>query len=219
MTKQLLAVVLSLSMWTSSEKHNQPTPQETEAARYMYSTFRNVTMYHASNPNEIPALKRRMQSAIEMFDRPDRKVGHVAYPGKIPSTSNLVFSWVFEPYHSRMSLWVSVELVRMQQQAKTVKDFHEYMAVAYAHEMIHWELSESGKFPLQTLHRQPKHVQLQAEAVAWGVTLLEIVGPMIKQGRMNDKMVNRRWKELSSFGGDYNHPGWVKLFDNYIKIQ
>jgi len=212
---RFMAVALLLAILCTPVEAQRTNRMATELD-YVYAGQVIVTVVdsYSRKTTEIPALRKRMDSFISILNR----VGGIdAYIDTNEQFKNVLMGWSQEAQGNKVGFFVVVPNMMGLQRSKSKVEFEDYIAASIAHEVIHWELSESKKFPLNEMNRIPSQQEKHAEAVAWGITILEIIRPMMKQGRMNDVDMRTRSLQLATFKDDYNHPLWIGSFSNYGK--
>lgn len=223
MTKTILAIILvsilSVS-GVSAQREIRPSDYVItlqQAFDYASNVISPILVRHANDPKEIPGLRNRLVK-IGLLTQENR-IDYRAEPAFYPGNKTVLAHWEppddLDPKHREVFM-VFIPAVQDTQRMKSSKEFDDYIAVAFAHEVIHYE--QLAEFPQKPLIDKPYGpAQMREEAYAWGKTVLEILRPLIRQGRIKDKQFLIFSEQLSRFKDDYKDPGWIRGFAKYMQ--
>lgn len=224
MNKTLLAAVLALLIGITptplAGQSVQPAMTQAEAFNFYTQYITPALIARRDDPNEIPKLRARLDILTEYVQNNPRYVLYMndyARAGQLV-LKNLYASWANDSSTARPSLHIFVPVFRDYKMTASPRQFEDYVALVFAHEMIHWELSEFKMFPLVLPAPVNQAAFSRAEATTWGLTILEIIRPMIEQGRIKDLHILDRSEELRKLGDKYHDPRWLAQFtEAYLK--
>jgi len=170
---------------------------------------------YANNPAELPAVRNRIQKLSKLVT--ERRLDYRAEPLTMPGHPDLLAHTDYDRTAKLPVLMLFVPAVQAQQKKLSPKDFRDDLALVFAHEMIHYEqIFETHEFRLRV--NEPWGIEgAKEEAAAFGKTIIEIVRPWAKQGRMPDKALVGTAEQLAKLNDNYRDPRWIMAFINYGK--
>jgi len=181
-----------------------------EAESWVLRFVHPLLLRHSKDPNEIEGLRKRLDAFITLSDK-----GVICgYPAPFyhPVKRNTVAEMSYFPKLKKPCLILFVPRAMDIQKLETAEKFENYILMAVAHEMIHYE-KEKG---VTQNGPQPTRLELaKAEATAYGIVILEMIRPMLLRGRKLADIDVLMSNKLRQFKDDINSPLWVTQFLDY----
>jgi hypothetical protein len=216
--RQLMFVLCFLALGISaSAQVRTVTPKDwvmtSDAAfKWFEQTVTPILLKHGNDPKELPAVTRRIAKLSSMLAA--KTIDYQAEPFFYPITKTTLAHTDYDTVAKRPILMVFVPALQDLQKTVSARAFEDKVLLTIAHEMIHVEQEENREFPLRA--NQPWNAAgMQEEAAAWGKTIIEIVRPWAKQGRVPEQAMLKNSEELAKLKDDYHDPRWVLAFANY----
>ncbi len=172
-----------------------------EASKFSAEAISPILIEFARGNDGPEALRSRLQTLVKMIN--NHEIVYVASPAYYPVRELHALAKV-ERFQSETFVVAFIPELMDWRARLSPSDFRYGVLVTFAHEMIHLELGRDPQF------RQDKNAA-KAEAVAWGITVLEIIRPLEAQG-----LSVPEYKQLStllkSLKDDYTNSRWLKNF-------
>jgi len=180
---------------------------QSAANEYGLKVLKPIIDKKSEDPSESPALRRR----LELLQKAgaERKIWfHFSptYYFEFRSTA----AGLSRNKEGRVILTIFTPVFREYSQHTTKAEFEDYVSLVFAHEVIHWELGESGEFP--HFGRSTPEQQMLGEAKAWAITVRSIVRQRLNQGRRQQRRAVYLSELLTMLKDDATNPIWLEQF-------
>ncbi len=222
----LLGLVLIFSIGCARQLVQQPA-ETVQFDPQVYAPARGVDnekeknkllslISQASRDQTYPsALRKRLEALEQGFANGtiDHKVSFQSPSGGLIASSDMVGGrWVIEVNSLQIILTESDYVLAGLPRS----DFQFFVSLIYAHEHIHIQrqgICAAAKAPGLSLRKRKQY----EEARTWGIEILEIVRPAMKQGRYIWDPMKSRSDTLKKFGDNYCDPRWIASFADYYR--
>lgn len=131
-----------------------------------------------------------------------KEIVYIASPAYYPNRAMHVAATIDE-LNSERALIVFVPEILDWRARLSESDFLYLVLVTFAHEMIHLERAHDRVPPVEVPN---------AEAEAWGITVLEIIRPLQAIHFIRIEEFRKLSALLKALNDNYNDPRWVKTF-------
>ena len=203
-------------------RKNFPQSSEEEkrqATAYAEKVVNPILIKHALDPKEIPAIRNRLME----FSRQNQtgKLGYEMQPVRSPWGPTTVAKTQYNDEGTKRVIMgfapqIKEDEAEFKMQGRP-QDFEDYVVLTFAHEMVHVELMEAKPEHDEQarLGWTNRELMLKDEAEAWGITIIEILRPMIAKNRWAPKTMSDASKWLKELSDNYEDPRWINGFQNY----
>jgi hypothetical protein len=184
--------------------------EETTAADVVWAkqTVTAVIAAYATNERELPAVRDRMARLRALIEEGRIRLRYFC---GVPEERNLVVQ-VSKAANGHHLLVFIVAKLRSSSRHRSWQQFADHLALALVHEMIHLEHEENGTFAATA---EWNFTAAQEEAATWGKTILEVVRPWQKRGRVPDEWLRLLSTALEGERDEYDSRGWFERFLQY----
>lgn len=183
------------------------------AARNLKEKVHPLLLQAALDPALPKTLSGRIKGLLAEIER--GKIEYLAVPAYIPGNRDKLAHADFNEASGRFRLLVFMPAVgdllsRLRSEGSPAQ-MHLWLALAFVHEKIHFELDP--KYPIRQRAGWLGKLPPGEEAEAWGITVLEVVHPLIGRGANLPADFLAKSGDLDKLSGNFRHPDWIQVFD------
>lgn len=148
------------------------------------------------------------------------KIEYRAEPFYYPQSKFVLAHVDWDSKQEKMVLMVFVPAIRNLRAEPAFSsdvNFELMMAITFAHEYVHVERDPLHPIRFRSGKNTPeiRRLSAQDEAEAWGVTILEMIRPALKQNRWLPENLRQDSEQLKLAKDNYDDPGWIQAFAHY----
>ncbi len=168
-----------------------------ECLNYVERVVTPILKEYSGNEREIPGIRHRLVKFGALLQ--EGKAEYAVVPAYHPY-SRTIAAMTFWDFEHMPVIYLFVPAVQDLQKRESPRNFRDLVAIIFSHEIIHLETD------------RPNHEVAENEAVAWGITILEIIRPLERQGRRPYPQAISASELLKTFGDNFRHPLWIEHF-------
>jgi hypothetical protein len=207
MQKLLSAIIFFLFATTAFGQGNSAVSSE-EAASYQKNTV--IPLLDKILDDQTYPLGIRKRISLLRLGIENKQIAYYAEPFYSPDNKEMVMSVEWDEIQDKPALRLFIPAAKDLQSTKfsrSPENFELLMAIYFAHEYVHIERDQ--------YHHAG--VTDRDEAEAWGITILEMIRPALKQKRSLPESLRYNSEQLKRVKDNYDDPRWIQAFTHYAK--